>query len=78
MTASIERRASDIRSGKHDRCDRYFCLDSQWYFTTREGLTMGPYESQEQAVDETNLYIEFVRSAAQPVVTMLKRRTAKL
>ena len=76
MGANQQRRADDSRAVNRNRCDRYFSLDGQWFFTTREGLIMGPYDSQEEAQSQTRLYIRFVNTAPRPVVSILKRRSA--
>ncbi len=56
------------------RCDRYFKLSNYWYFTTREGATLGPYDSKEQAQLAVADYIQFV---TQTTPTMLKVLAAR-
>lgn len=31
------------------RSSRFFCVGSEWYFTTREGFDSGPFASRERA-----------------------------
>ncbi|WP_372965481.1 DUF6316 family protein [Marinobacter sp.] len=31
------------------RSNRFFCVGSKWYFTTREGFDSGPFASRERA-----------------------------
>lgn len=67
------RRNDDAPSSSHERDDRYFCLDNEWYFTTREGVVMGPYDSQAHATKCVDEYIEFIQKAKSPVINILKR-----
>lgn len=39
------------------RTGRYFCVDSKWYFSTREGLDHGPFAKKEMAIDACKMYI---------------------
>ena len=73
MTCSHTSRAGDAEPWVVERDDRYFCLDGGWYFATREGLAMGPYESRARAVAETELYIQFITSAPPGVAKLLTR-----
>jgi Domain of unknown function (DUF6316) len=34
---------------RHDRSDRSFIRNGKWFFHTREGIEVGPYEDQEAA-----------------------------
>ena len=36
-------------SGKHARSDRFERRDKYWYFQTREGLSVGPFEKRSDA-----------------------------
>ncbi|HCW90799.1 MAG TPA: hypothetical protein DHU56_12235 [Marinobacter sp.] len=42
-----------LRSGERGpvpfRSSRFFCVDSKWYFTTREGFDSGPFATRERA-----------------------------
>lgn len=42
-------RQSDTTSTTRFRSDRFFSSQGEWYFTTREGVTLGPFESRELA-----------------------------
>lgn len=75
MNAYQNRRAEDQEQNSYTRDDRYFCLEKMWYFTTREGLAMGPYESRDLAVEEAEGYIRFARSAGKLVLNIMKRET---
>ena len=50
--------ASPIRS------DRFFKLNHHWFFATREGATVGPFDSMVHAEEGANDYIEFSRTCS--------------
>ena len=74
MQTSLRYRQGDYGAGIRASDDRYFSYDGQWYFTTREGITMGPYDSRAQAIAETDTYIAFIKSARSPVLTVIRNR----
>lgn len=39
------------------KTDRTFQINGKWYFSTREGLDQGPFESKKDAENEIALYI---------------------
>lgn len=43
------------------RSDRVFLSDTQWFFQTREGVDVGPYESQFEAEIEAGMLKELLR-----------------
>ncbi|MGI9294221.1 MAG: DUF6316 family protein [Pseudomonadales bacterium] len=47
------------------RTDRYFTVDRDWYFSTREGCPVGPYPNKNQAGKSLNDFLEFL-SLAKP------------
>ena len=56
------------RSGEKDvklplRTDRFFAVYSAWYFTTREGAAIGPFESKQEAQSGLLDFIEFIQKA---------------
>lgn len=54
----MSRRADDDDDNKAlFRSDRFFCEEGKWYFTTRENVIKGPYESREDAENELMLYL---------------------
>ena len=60
-----------IRNGENRsssmRTDRYFSVASDWYFSTREGSCIGPYESKREAEAGLKDFIDFL-IVAEPVV----------
>ena len=73
MNAQVACRAEDASARGFTRDDRYFSLDGKWYFTTREGLIMGPFDSRDQALSEADTYIRFVKSVGKSVINIIKR-----
>lgn len=42
------------------RSDRLFCLNGQWFFSTRENINMGPFASRAEAEIELAQFIRHV------------------
>jgi hypothetical protein len=57
------------------RSDRFFSAQGEWYFSTREGAPIGPFEDKYEARKGLNDFIEFM-SLAEP--TTLSRLHAVL
>lgn len=45
------------------RTDRFFAVNGSWYFVTREGMSIGPYLSKQEALNALADFIDFVRLA---------------
>lgn len=45
------------------RTDRFFAVNTSWYFTTREGSDIGPFESKSQAKQGLCDFVDFVKVA---------------
>ena len=56
----MSRRTGDPENKAFFRSDRFFCEGNNWYFSTREGTTEGPFESKEDAQQELFLYLRRV------------------
>ncbi len=46
-----------------NRADRVFQKDSYWYYRTREGVNIGPFDSRQDASNGVVEFIDFVSSA---------------
>jgi len=46
------------------RSARVFSLQESWYFSTREGANIGPFETKDQAVLGVGDFIEFIQLAS--------------
>ncbi len=53
------------------RSNRFFKLADSWYFTTREGASMGPYDSHAIAEKSVADYVEFAHNAAPHILRLL-------
>lgn len=57
----------DVRTGESDskvwyRSERYFYVDGSWYFSTREGIDIGPYSSRLAASNGLSLFIHYMQA----------------
>lgn len=43
-----------------ERAERFFEMDQYWYYTTREGVDIGPFDSFSEAVAGCAAFIEFI------------------
>ena len=54
------------RNGENGRIparhERFFQSDDYWYYTTREGVDIGPFDSLEDAAEGANDFVEFISS----------------
>ena len=52
------------RFGEHGmiptRNDRFFKLNDYWYYTTREGVDIGPFDNKEEASVGASEFIDFI------------------
>lgn len=53
------------------RSDRVFTQHDYWYFRTREGMDIGPFDSVGEAIDGINGFIDFVQSSKPEVVSRI-------
>ncbi|OUS14941.1 hypothetical protein A9Q88_12735 [Gammaproteobacteria bacterium 50_400_T64] len=67
----ITRESDSASSATRVRSDRYFKLSDYWYFITREGATLGPYDSKDQAQQAVADYIQFVNQASPAMIKLL-------
>lgn len=51
------KRESDSKDITWFRSDRFFVVDGNWYFTTREGTNEGPFKSAQDAKRELIAYL---------------------
>ncbi len=42
------------------RVSRFYCLDNAWFFSTREGIDLGPYVTKQDAERELNLLVKML------------------
>lgn len=42
------------------RTDRFFAVNSKWYFSTREGISIGPFTDKKEATIGLNDFIEYM------------------
>ncbi|MEO0442839.1 MAG: DUF6316 family protein [Pseudomonadota bacterium] len=59
------------------RSDRLFTQNDYWYFRTREGMNIGPFDSITEAVEGVSNFVEFLQTAEPAIVTRLSRYLTK-
>ena len=45
------------------RSNRFFMQENDWFFATREGALMGPFETEIEAANGLNDFLEFIKLA---------------
>lgn len=46
--------------GGHARTNRFFCIGSDWYFSARENLRIGPFGNRDDAEIEAQLFLRHI------------------
>lgn len=64
MTAS---RAGEMTDKIPLRTDRFFAVNASWFFTTREGSAIGPFDSKNEAKNGLADFIEFIQNAEENI-----------
>jgi hypothetical protein len=60
-----------------DRSERLFTQHNYWYFRTREGMDIGPYDSESDADNGINSFIDFLNTAEKKVVDRISKYATK-
>lgn len=55
------------------RSDRLFTRDNYWYFRTREGLNIGPFDSAAEASEGIKGFIDFLKTTEPAVVRRIRQ-----
>lgn len=58
------------------RHGRYVQKDKYWYYTTREGVDIGPFDSRADAEIGVDEFIEFIQASEPKVSDVLKQYRA--
>lgn len=71
---------SNNRAGEQgsvpSRHGRYLQKDGYWYYTTREGVDIGPFDSRTDAEVGVGEFIEFIQASEPKVSDVLKQYRA--
>ena len=62
VTVMTERRTGEL-GAVPIRTDRFFAVNSAWYFATREGASIGPFQSKPDAQRGLSDFIDFIKLA---------------
>ena len=60
-----------------NRSDRLFTQHNYWYFRTREGMDIGPYDSKNDATNGINSFLDFLNTAEEKVVERISEYATK-
>lgn len=55
------------------RCERFYQEENYWYYTTREGLNIGPFDSLELAKQGCTGFVQYINKIDSRVVEKLKQ-----
>ena len=73
QTARVQMTMIDRRTGELGavpmRTDRFFAVNSAWYFATREGASIGPFENKNDAQRGLGDFVDFIKLAEPRVLT---------
>lgn len=58
------------------RSDRFFAAQGEWYFATREGAPIGPFEDKDEARQGLGDFIEFLALAEPKILSRLYKSLA--
>jgi hypothetical protein len=59
-----------------NRHGRFLQKDSYWYYTTREGVDIGPFDNREDAEVGVGEFIDFICASEPKVADILKQYRA--
>lgn len=59
-----------------NRQGRYLQKDNYWYYTTREGVDIGPFDNHTDAEMGVGEFIEFIQASEPKVSDLLKQYRA--
>ena len=70
MTVIGNNRAGEA-GGLPVRSDRFFSSQGEWFFSTREGVPIGPFDDKEEARSGLGDFIEFMTLAEPKTLSKL-------
>jgi hypothetical protein len=72
--------ATSNRAGEQgsipSRHGRYLQKEGYWYYTTREGVDIGPFDNHDDAETGVGEFIDFIQASEPKVSDMLKQYRA--
>ncbi|WP_185233220.1 DUF6316 family protein [Teredinibacter franksiae] len=63
--------------GLPNRSNRYFQKSEYWYYSTREGVDIGPFDTMHEAETGASDFIDFIIHAEPDVIQTLERYSGK-
>ncbi|MFT5083269.1 MAG: hypothetical protein ACI9Y1_001310 [Lentisphaeria bacterium] len=55
------------------RCQRFFKKDDYWYYSTREGVNIGPFDTLNEAEIGASEFIDFIMHAEPNIIKTLEK-----
>ena len=55
------------------RSDRLFTQHGYWYFRTREGMDIGPFDTMAEAIGGVNGFMDFIKTTEPDVVSRISQ-----
>ena len=74
----LQARQGEQGQAPASRSSRYFQQDNYWYYTTREGVSIGPFDHLSDAEVGCSDFIEFISDAGKSFVTTLQQYARKV
>lgn len=56
-----------------ERNERFFKKEDYWYYKTREGVAIGPFDSLNEARTGASEFVDFIMGAGAPLIPTLER-----
>lgn len=66
---AMERKRDGEQGAIPMRTDRFFSVNSAWYFATREGASIGPFEDKNEAQQGLRDFLDFIELAEPRVLS---------
>lgn len=70
FTITVEPRAGEDGIAPQ-RSSRFYAIDSEWYFNTREGAPIGPFSTRREAAQGLRDFLEFMALAEPKTLSRL-------
>lgn len=69
----LQARQGEQGQAPTSRSSRFFEQDNYWYYTTREGVSIGPFDHRADAEVGCSDFIEFISDAGKTFVKTLQQ-----
>ena len=63
-------------AAEHERNARFVMKEEYWYYTTREGVEIGPFDSRADAEVGASEFVDYICTSEPQIVDILKQYRA--